>query len=57
LKTARSACSGVSVALLVLLPGFGSGVVEVAVADACHANNPRPVGRSDFADLFGRAFR
>ena len=32
LKTARSACSGVSVALLVLLPGFGSGVVEVAVA-------------------------
>ena len=32
LKTARSACSGVSVAVPVLLPGFGSGVVEVAVA-------------------------
>ena len=32
LKTARSACSGVSVAVPVLLPGFGSVVVEVAVA-------------------------
>jgi alcohol dehydrogenase class IV len=36
---------------------LGDRLVEVAVADACHANNPRPVGRSDFADLFGRAFR
>ena len=32
LKTAKSACSGVAVALSVLLPGFGSVVSEVAVA-------------------------
>ena len=31
-------------------------LVAVAVADVCHANNPRPVGRDDFADLFSRAF-
>lgn len=30
-------------------------LVEVAVADGCHPNNPRPVGREDFRRLFERA--
>ncbi len=31
-------------------------LVEIAVADACHPNNPRPVTESDFRRLFERAF-
>jgi alcohol dehydrogenase class IV len=30
-------------------------LVEVAVADGCHANNPRPVTRADFVKLFRAA--
>jgi alcohol dehydrogenase class IV len=30
-------------------------LVEVAVADGCHANNPRPVAKADFVKLFGAA--
>ena len=30
-------------------------LVDVALADACHASNPRPVGRTDFEELFRRA--
>lgn len=30
-------------------------LVSVAVADVCHANNPRPVSESDFRDLFRHA--
>ena len=31
-------------------------LVGVAVADACHPNNPRPVSEADFRQLFERAF-
>ncbi len=31
-------------------------LVEIAVHDVCHANNPRPVGEGDFRQLFDRAF-
>ena len=34
-------------------PGSLDRLVEVAVADACHPNNPRAVTAGDFADLFG----
>jgi alcohol dehydrogenase class IV len=37
-------------------PSAQDALVEVAVADVCHANNPRPVTRSDFDLLFTRAF-
>jgi alcohol dehydrogenase class IV len=30
-------------------------LVAVAVADACHLNNPRPVQEADFRVLFDRA--
>lgn len=30
-------------------------LVEVALADVCHANNPRPVSKADFEDIFKRA--
>jgi alcohol dehydrogenase class IV len=30
-------------------------LVEIAVADGCHANNPRPVAKADFVKLFQRA--
>jgi len=35
--------------------GLASQLVEVAEADACHLNNPRPVSAADFADLFARS--
>jgi alcohol dehydrogenase class IV len=31
-------------------------LVEIATADACHPNNPRPVSAADFRALFTRAF-
>lgn len=31
-------------------------LVEVAEADACHANNPRPITSGDFETIFTRAF-
>jgi hypothetical protein len=31
-------------------------LTELATADACHANNPRPVGADDFRAIFGAAF-
>jgi alcohol dehydrogenase class IV len=31
-------------------------LVEIAVLDACHANNPRPVSEADFRQIFERAF-
>ncbi|MES1209022.1 MAG: iron-containing alcohol dehydrogenase [Pseudomonadota bacterium] len=31
-------------------------LVDIAVHDGCHPNNPRPVTESDFRRLFGRAF-
>ena len=31
-------------------------LVELATADACHANNPRPVGEHDFRAIFEEAF-
>jgi alcohol dehydrogenase class IV len=31
-------------------------LVELATADACHANNPRPVAAPDFNDIFDAAF-
>jgi len=31
-------------------------LVEVAVADACHPNNPVPVTKEDFEQIFKRAF-
>jgi alcohol dehydrogenase class IV len=31
-------------------------LVEIAVADGCHPNNPKPVTAADFRDIFGRAF-
>jgi len=30
-------------------------LVEIAVADGCHANNPRPVSKTDFVRLFRQA--
>jgi alcohol dehydrogenase class IV len=30
-------------------------LIEVAVADACHPNNPRPVTEPDFRELFTKA--
>jgi len=30
-------------------------LVQIAVADACHPNNPRPVSESDFRALFRQA--
>jgi alcohol dehydrogenase class IV len=30
-------------------------LIDVAVGDACHPSNPRPVGRADFSALFGSA--
>ena len=32
-------------------------LVEIAVADGCHANNPRPVTAADFQDLFKAAIQ
>jgi alcohol dehydrogenase class IV len=37
-------------------PGCASELVAVAVADACHANNPRPVTAGDFEAVFRRSF-
>jgi alcohol dehydrogenase class IV len=31
-------------------------LVEIAVADGCHQNNPRPVTDADFRQMFGQAF-
>jgi alcohol dehydrogenase class IV len=31
-------------------------LVEIAVADSCHQNNPRPVTPADFREMFTRAF-
>ncbi|MCG5052911.1 MAG: iron-containing alcohol dehydrogenase [Myxococcales bacterium] len=33
-----------------------SALVDVAVADGCHQNNPRPCNRDDFQTLFEKAF-
>jgi alcohol dehydrogenase class IV len=30
-------------------------LVDIAVADGCHPNNPRPVSRGDFEQLFQAA--
>ncbi len=37
-------------------PELSDRLVELALADPCHANNPAPVGRDDFAVVFERAF-
>ena len=31
-------------------------LVDVAIADGCHVNNPREVYRDDFVTIFTRAF-
>jgi alcohol dehydrogenase class IV len=31
-------------------------LIEIAVADGCHQNNPRPVTAADFREMFTRAF-
>jgi alcohol dehydrogenase class IV len=31
-------------------------LVDVAIADGCHVNNPREVSRDDFVTIFTRAF-
>ncbi|MCP4434545.1 MAG: iron-containing alcohol dehydrogenase [Actinomycetia bacterium] len=31
-------------------------LTRLATEDPCHANNPRPVGAADFADIFARAY-
>ena len=49
LNTARSACSGVTVLSSVLLSGFGSGVVEVAVAVLVTGNACPEAGASTVA--------
>lgn len=36
-------------------PALESRLVEVAVADACHPNNPRPVTADDFTAIFRRS--
>jgi hypothetical protein len=36
-------------------PAVVGRLVDVAVADACHANNPRPVTAADFRAMFTRA--
>jgi alcohol dehydrogenase class IV len=36
-------------------PGLEARLVEVAVADACHPNNPRPVTAEDFTAIFRRS--
>jgi len=38
-------------------PGLESQLVEVAVADACWANNPRPVSAADFTAVFRQSLR
>ncbi len=32
-------------------------LVDVAVEDTCHLNNPRPVARADFERIFVEAFQ
>ena len=32
-----------------------SGIVDLALADSCHLNNPVPVTREDFARIFREA--
>jgi alcohol dehydrogenase class IV len=32
-------------------------LIEVAIKDACHANNPRPCREEDFRRLFAQAVR
>mgnify|MGYP001818858839 CR=1 FL=1 len=36
--------------------GLAAELSRLASADACHANNPRPVTEADFGDIFARAF-
>jgi alcohol dehydrogenase class IV len=36
--------------------GLAGQLTELATADACHANNPRPVTSEDFARIFDEAF-
>lgn len=36
-------------------PSLEADLVDVAVDDVCHLNNPRPVAREDFAAIFRRA--
>jgi len=37
-------------------PEHLQALVEVALADACHASNPRPCSREDFVNIFQGAF-
>jgi len=37
-------------------PGLVDDLVTVAVADGCHANNPRPVAAGDFRGIFEESF-
>ena len=37
-------------------PALTPALVDVAVADVCHANNPRPVTAADFTAVFTRSF-
>jgi alcohol dehydrogenase class IV len=37
-------------------PSAQERLVEVAMADSCHLNNPRPITRGDIEAIFTRAF-
>ena len=37
-------------------PALLPRLTELATADACHANNPRPVTAADFAEVLQAAF-